>query len=114
MKALVALVLALAACNKPAEVKPSASGRVEIAVTSSGFEPANVDVPAGKPVTLVFNRKTDKTCAKEIVIPMPDGSKLTKKLPLDTPVEVATTFSKSGKLTYACDMGMVKGTINVN
>lgn len=63
--------------------------------------------------TLVFERKSDQTCAKQVVIKMADGSKIEKDLPLNTPVEIAATFPTAGKLGYACGMDMVKGTITV-
>ncbi len=119
----LACSLALFACSKDsaksestkAEAKtPAASGtRFEVKVTEKGFEPDDINVPAGKPVTLVFERKTDQTCAKQVVIKMADGSKIEKELPLNTPVEIAATFPTAGKLGYACGMDMVKGTITV-
>jgi plastocyanin domain-containing protein len=42
-----------------------------------------------------------------------DGQRVEKSLPLNTPVEIAATFSKPGKLTYACGMDMMHGTITV-
>ena len=70
-------------------------------------------MPAGKPVTLVFTRKTDKTCAKEVIVHIDDKQTIEKELPLNQPVEVAVTFPSSGDLTYACGMDMVKGSIHV-
>ncbi len=93
--------------------KPSDGARFEIKVTEKGFEPESTNVPAGKPVTLVFERTTDKTCAKEVVLTLDDGKKIEKELPLNTPVEIAATFPKAGKLGYACGMDMFKGTVVV-
>lgn len=119
-KLLVCLPLVLFACKKddasspPSAPPPASTGpRVEIAVTENGFEPRDVTVPAGKPVTIVFDRKTDQTCAKQVVLDTGDGKKIQKDLPLNTPVEIATTFPKAGKLGYACAMDMMKGTITV-
>jgi plastocyanin domain-containing protein len=121
----LALVSSLAACGKDAgkaeEPKPTtlakptsgSSAHVSITVTENGFEPDNIQVPAGKPVSLVFTRKTDQTCVKDVVIAQQDGTKIEKPLPLDQPVEIVTTFPKAGTLTYACAMDMVKGTITV-
>ncbi len=119
----LACSLALVACSKdtapsePAKTEartPAANGtRFTVKVTEKGFEPDDINVPAGKPVTLVFERKTDQTCAKQVVIKMADGSKIEKELPLNTPVEIAATFPTAGKLGYACGMDMVKGTITV-
>ncbi len=128
MKLLVLLVaLASVGCHKKAEGEPTpsaappaasptaakpASTRFEIAVTDEGFKPDDVKVPAATPVTLVFTRKTDHTCAKEVVM-MLDGKKVETALPLNTPVEIAATFPAAGKLSYACGMDMVKGTLTV-
>jgi plastocyanin domain-containing protein len=87
--------------------------RIEIAVTKRGFDPDNISVPAKKPVTLVFTRKTDATCIKDVMLTLDDGKKIERELPLDKPVELAVTFPKAGKLTYACSMDMVKGVIVV-
>lgn len=87
--------------------------RFEIAVTRSGFEPGTITVPANTPVTLVFTRKTDQTCAKSVVVTVDDGKTIERELPLDTPVEIAATFPKAGTLGYACSMHMNKGTIVV-
>jgi plastocyanin domain-containing protein len=127
MKNLIALIvpftLLVAACSKKQETAspppppaPAAStdpSKIQISVTEKGFEPESVDVPSGKPVTIVFTRKTDNTCAKEVVLTMDDGKRVEKQLPLNTPVELAATFPKAGKLGYACGMDMVKGTIVV-
>ena len=101
---------------KPTPTAPTRSAdgtRFDIKVTEKGFEPDDVSVPAGKPVTLVFERKTDQTCAKQVILTMDDGKKIEKELPLNTPVELAATFPKAGKLGYACGMDMIKGTITV-
>jgi len=124
MSARIAFAIALAAagCSKSNSTKseptkaapaPASADHFDIKVTEKGFEPDDVNVPAGKPVTIVFERKTDQTCAKEVVLTMADGSKIEKQLPLNTPVEIATTFPKGGKLGYACGMDMIKGTITV-
>ena len=78
-----------------------------------GFEPADTKIPAGKAVTLVFNRKTDHTCAKEVVVTTADGKTVKKALPLNTSVEIASTFPNAGKLGYACGMDMLHGTLTV-
>jgi len=112
----VALLVACGQKDEPPSgttSKPADPSKIQISVTEKGFEPESVDVSAGKPVTLVFTRKTDKTCAKEVILTMEDGKKVEKALPLDTPVELATTFPKAGKLGYACGMDMVRGTIVV-
>ncbi len=110
---VLSIVLALAsgaAADAPAPAKPS---RIDISVTSAGFRPDNIAVPANKQVTLVFTRKTEGTCVKSVVIPTASGSKVEHALPYGKPVEVKVTFPKAGQLTYACSMDMFKGTIVV-
>lgn len=97
----------------PAAAAPAASGKVDIAVTENGFEPAKFKVKAGEPVKLAFTRKTDKTCATEVVLDPGDGQKIEKKLPLNETVEVEVKFAKAGEVKYACGMDMVTGIITV-
>jgi plastocyanin domain-containing protein len=106
---LVGLML-VAGCagKKPQEVADS--GRIAIAVTENGFEPKTVTVPAGKPVTLVVTRRTDKTCATDLVMP---AEHIDKPLPLGQAVEITFTPDKPGELTYSCKMEMYKGTVIV-
>ncbi len=84
---------------------------IEMSVTDDGFEPAAVTVKKDQPVTLVITRKTEKTCAKEIVI---DEQKVKAKLPLNKAVTVTFTPSKTGALKYGCAMGkMIGGVLKV-
>jgi plastocyanin domain-containing protein len=89
-----------------------APARIDIAVTTSGFTPDGISVQAKQPVTLVFTRKTDRGCTKSVVVDTGE-KKIEKPLPLNVAVEIPVTFTKAGKLTYACAMDMVKGTITV-
>lgn len=82
----------------------------EITVTSEGFAPANIKVKRGAPVKLVVTRKTDQTCAKEIVI---KDYGVNKPLPLDKPVTIEFTPKKSGEVRYACGMDHVSGVLFV-
>jgi len=87
------------------EVRAGPDNRGELAVTETGFEPSPVHVAAGRPVTLVVTRKTDQTCATELVVPGTDAG--TVPLPLNTPVTVTFTPPRSGALRYGCTMGMM-------
>jgi len=110
----VLLVAALGVTWASAEGDKKASPRqIDISVTEAGFEPNKVTVKAGEDVTLRFTRKTDKTCAKEVIVFVNDKDKVEKKLPLNQVVPVSAKFSKSGELGYACGMNMYKGVIVV-
>ncbi len=67
-------------------------------------------VKKGEPVTLVVTRKTDKTCATEIVI---DDEGINAKLPLDKAVKATFTPKKSGEIKYTCGMKMFGGVLKV-
>ena len=41
---------------------------IDMSVTTNGFEPSKIEVKKGEPVHLVVTRKTDATCATEVVI----------------------------------------------
>jgi plastocyanin domain-containing protein len=82
---------------------------VAITVTDRGFEPADVRVAAGQPITLEFTRKTDQTCATDVVFQ--DGQR--HELPLNQPVRVTLPASQAGTLDYACGMNMIKGKVTV-
>ena len=102
-------VFALGGCTRSAKVAAQ-GGAIAIAVTENGFEPAEVTVEMGKPVTLVITRKTDKTCAKEFVM---KERGIRKNLPLDQAVEIQFTPTESGELRYACGMDMIAGKVIV-
>jgi plastocyanin len=110
----VCSLLAVAACQDRAPggaPAKSAHLHVEIKVTEVGFQPAGVEVPAGKEVTLVFERKSANVCANALVIQKGDGTQLEQALTLNVPVEITTTFSPGGKPGFACDT--LQGTIVV-
>ncbi len=89
----------------------AAERRIELSVTSKGFEPSPVKVRRGEKLVLVVTRKTDRTCAKEILVP---SMGLKAALPLDKPVELRLTPTKAGELKYGCAMGqMVSGVLVV-
>jgi plastocyanin domain-containing protein len=87
-----------------AAARAGADNRVELSVTELGFEPSPVRVHASTPVTLVVTRRTDRTCATELVVP---GTNVKVPLPLDVPVTVTFVPPQSGTLRYGCDMGMM-------
>ena len=84
--------------------------RVELAVTERGFEPAEIEAGKGVPLTLVVTRKTDATCAKEIVIA---GKDIRKDLPLNQTVEVTFTPQEAGEVRFVCGMDMISGKVLV-
>ncbi|MCA1828970.1 MAG: cupredoxin domain-containing protein [Myxococcales bacterium] len=101
MKALLVATLLAAA---------PAARNLEMKVTDKGFEPSRIEVKKGEPLHLLVTRKTDATCAKELVI---EDAGLRKALPLDKTVAFDFTPNKAGEMTYVCGMGMISGTLVV-
>jgi plastocyanin domain-containing protein len=117
MRKILFAGLLLAACHKDQAhtntvVTAKAGEPVAIAVTEKGFEPDRIAVSANQPTKLVFTRKTDKTCATEVVMDTGD-KKIDQPLPLGQAVEIDVTFPKAGQVTFACGMDMVSGIITV-
>ena len=103
-------LLVVNAIAAPAARPKAAEQRIPVTVTSKGFEPASIPVRAGRPVVLVVTRKTDKTCAKELVIA---SRKVRQPLPLNKPVEIRLASEKPGSFRFACGMDMIAGKLVV-
>jgi hypothetical protein len=87
------------------------AARVEVAVTEEGFVPSRIAAKKGVPVTLVVTRKTDKTCAREILF---QGQAGKTELPLNKTVEVTYTPTAAGDIKFGCAMGMmIAGVLSV-
>jgi plastocyanin domain-containing protein len=108
---------ALSACSKPAPQAgaesdvPSSSGPITIIADSNGFTPSEVKVSKGKEAKLHFQRKTDDTCATEVVFP---ELNIKKPLPLNQVVEITLPPSGERRYTFTCGMGMYKSSVVVN
>ncbi len=105
-----AIVILAAGCSKATQQTQGSGSRFSIAVTDTGFTPGTITVPAGQPVTLVITRKTDQTCAKDVVFP---EQRIRKPLPLDQAVQIALPASPKGEIQYRCGMDMISGKIVV-
>jgi plastocyanin domain-containing protein len=89
-----------------------AGSRVAVAVTDEGFVPSTIPAKQGKPITLAITRKTDRTCARDIVFQGQEGK---TPLPLNQTVEVTYTPKASGKIKFGCAMGMmISGVLAVS
>jgi hypothetical protein len=100
------------AAPAPAPAALPAAGKVALAVTDAGFEPERIPAKKGQPLTLAITRKTDKTCAREIVFQGQDGK---TDLPLNKTVEVTYTPKASGEIKFGCAMGMmISGVLAVS
>jgi plastocyanin domain-containing protein len=115
MRLTVLLTLLVALPALAAEKAPAAPGagrKIEIKVTDAGFEPREVQVKKGVPVTLSFLRTTERTCIKAVDIPAEKVKNF--QLPLDKAVALTITPAKAGVEVFHCTaMGMGGGKIIV-
>jgi membrane fusion protein, heavy metal efflux system len=82
----------------------------KVVVNEQGYEPAKVAFRAGTPARITFVRTTDKTYGTEVVFP---SLNIKRALPLNEPVVIEFTPSKSGEIAFACGMNMLHGTVLV-
>src|SRR5512142_1680523 len=109
----LAFLAVLLLCAGPAPAAPPAARTIEVKVTESGFEPREIALRTGQPVTLVFTRVTEHTCIKAVDIHDADVSNL--QLPLGKPVSVTVTPKKAGLMPFHCSaMGMGNGKLIVS
>jgi RND family efflux transporter MFP subunit len=95
----------------PGGAAAAAEGQTaRIAVTEKGYEPETVTLRAGVPARLTIVRTTDKTCGTEIVFP---SLNIKRALPLNEPVVIEFTPARTGDITFACGMNMLKGAVVV-
>lgn len=83
---------------------------VEMQVTEDGFVPSKIKALKGEKLRLVITRKTDRTCATEIVV---KDHGINTKLPLDKAVTVELKPKASGEVKFACGMGHITGVVFV-
>ena len=88
--------------------KQAAPAEVAIEVTEAGFVPEVVSVPKGRPATLVVTRKTDQTCARELVF---EKTREKHDLPLNQAVRIELAADHADTLNYFCGMEMYKGRV---
>jgi plastocyanin domain-containing protein len=105
-----ALLLAAAGGCKGKLGPPEIKDVVNITVDSGGFNPSTIYAKRGKPLTMVFNRTEEHTCATEVVIA---SEHIRRELPMNAQVPVVFMPEKAGDIRFACPMNMVVGTIKV-
>jgi plastocyanin domain-containing protein len=109
--ALVAVgsLVTLAACQKHAGLAKATE--IHIDVTDRGFVATGGARRWRGPATLVFTRKTDQTCAKQVVIA---SLGVRRDLPLGTAVRIDVPSGHTGTLDYVCGMDMVRGQVTID
>lgn len=94
--------------GSPATTPPADA--IPVTVSRDGFQPARVVAPAGKPIRIAFRRLDAQNCASEVVFPRLG---IRKTLPVGETVVVELPAREAGQVSFACGMGMYKGTVVV-
>jgi plastocyanin domain-containing protein len=103
---VVAAGLLVGACKQNESASLDA-GHV-IQVTDEGFEPKVIEVKKGEPVTLIVTRRSDHTCATEMIFA---GNDSTYDLPYQKKVVIHLAPMTGDTLRYACGMDMYSGIL---
>ena len=85
--------------------------KITVTVTENGFEPNEIKVKDKSHVILQITRKTETTCATNIML---KDLNIKKDLPLNQQVDVDLGVLKKGDISFACGMNMITGHIIIN
>lgn len=84
---------------------------LKLIVSEKGFEPSTLSVKPNVPTILKITRKSDATCARDLVIP---SQKVKVELPLNKEVTVNVGSLAKGEIKFGCAMNMmVSGVMHV-
>jgi plastocyanin domain-containing protein len=81
---------------------------IEIRVEGGAYQPAIIEIPAGKPLTLRFIRIDATPCAEKVVF---GDLAISADLSLGKPYEIALPALQPGTHEFTCQMGMYRGKL---
>ncbi|MBW3087540.1 heavy metal translocating P-type ATPase [Bifidobacterium sp. 82T24] len=85
-------------------------GQEAVIAVQGGYSPSVIEVEAGVPVHLVFDRKETGECSSHVVFP---DFGIDRELPPFRSTTVRLTPTDSGDYGFACGMNMLHGTLRV-
>lgn len=92
-------------------VAAGAGGRQDVVVrVDGGYEPSAIQVVAGRPVRLSFDRIDTSGCSEEVTLP---DFGIRRFLPTGARTTVEFTPSEPGTYAFTCGMGMLRGRLVV-
>lgn len=95
---------------KPGSVFAAQEKPLEVIVRNGVYQPARLQMPAGRPLGLMFLRKDASPCAESVIFP---ALGLSFDLPVDKPVPVDLPSMKPGVYEFHCQMKMYRGELRV-
>lgn len=75
-----------------------------------GYHPKTITIPKDKATKIIFTRTDPNSCLEEVIIP---DFKIKTFLPLNEPVTITLSPTKSGTFGIHCGMNMFHGNIVV-
>ena len=108
--ATAAWVIRVAPPDRVARAAATTDEAVNIQVSSAGFSPARMVIPADQKTRIAFTRADAQNCANEVVFP---ELGIRSKLPPGKTTVIDLPRSHPGELHFACGMGMFKGALIV-
>ncbi len=81
-----------------------------IEIRRDGYQPSSLRLRRGVPTRLTFVRRTEQTCATEVVF---SDYGIRRELPLNSAVTIDFMPNKKGTFTFACGMNMLRGKLIV-
>lgn len=92
-------------------VAAGAGGRQDVVVrVDGGYEPSAIQVVAGRPVRLSFDRLDTSGCSEEVTLP---DFGIRRFLPTGARTTVEFTPTEPGTYVFTCGMGMLRGRLVV-
>ncbi len=79
-----------------------------LVVVDGGYSPDTIRVEAGRPVRLTFHRQESNPCSEKVIL---DAFGLSADLPEGRPTPLEFTPTEPGTYEFACQMGMIRGTV---
>jgi hypothetical protein len=83
-------------------------GAITVDVGAHGFQPARIEIPASRSVTLALRRSAEPNCGATFVIP---SLGISRQLPPASTVILQLPPQPPGELRFTCGMGMYRGSI---
>jgi plastocyanin domain-containing protein len=96
--------------NPFAQTSRPKTQKARVEVDKMGFQPGSLTLKRGQPAEITFVRKTDQTCATEVVFA---DYGVRRDLPLNQAVIVRFTPTKAGDFSFTCGMNMHRGKLIV-
>lgn len=105
---LIALIVWWFWFSTPQAAHADQDAPVEIVVKDGTYQPAAIELEAGKPVSLHFTRQDPTPCAEKVVFV---DLNITANLPLGRAQAINLPALEPGTYEFTCQMGMYRGRL---